>query len=473
MPAEERLDRLQKQLEYYFSRQNLSSDHFLVSQMNSELFVPLPVLAKFPKVKALLLSDPNEEAVVKTLADVCGKSKDLVLDAENSKVRPNFKLARNTILLRNIPSDAPNDRVREFISKFCTSPHQPSNVIKALRADIADNWYVEMEREEDALNVIENIRMAGPEWGTEGSGQYISARLKSESLLKTTSTASRVASPILSASTPPSTVSSRSPLQQQPNLPGIPPQPAQNVMVDPYYEYLAGGNWAGWYDALPPMMGPPPGYYYHHAPPYHAPGFRGSVRGQPYGRGYSPRRRFGPRGGARDDRQYPRNYPIPSTLSSSTSPSDLVSNSPKPSNIPLDEQSRDNTSVGETRPPRRHTPNKPESSKSDVRGESGAGRERREGGRGRGGSTTYREQRAPRGGRGRSNGKYGARDGASSHSNSHFSPILLKDESNFPSLSNTAGETSNGTERASASGLNGFASIVASGLQQPPSSSGK
>jgi hypothetical protein len=44
---------LQQQLEYYFSKENLSRDTYLISQMDSEQYVPIATIANFEQVKKL------------------------------------------------------------------------------------------------------------------------------------------------------------------------------------------------------------------------------------------------------------------------------------------------------------------------------------------------------------------------------------------------------------------------------------
>ena len=44
---------LQQQLEYYFSKENLSRDTYLISQMDSEQYVPIATIANFEQVKRL------------------------------------------------------------------------------------------------------------------------------------------------------------------------------------------------------------------------------------------------------------------------------------------------------------------------------------------------------------------------------------------------------------------------------------
>jgi hypothetical protein len=42
--------RLRKQLEFYFSRENLATDSYLRSQMDNDQYVPIKVVAKFNKI---------------------------------------------------------------------------------------------------------------------------------------------------------------------------------------------------------------------------------------------------------------------------------------------------------------------------------------------------------------------------------------------------------------------------------------
>ena len=52
------LQALQNPIEYYFSRDNLASDPYLVSQMNAQLYVPIATILSFSKIRALT-TDPG------------------------------------------------------------------------------------------------------------------------------------------------------------------------------------------------------------------------------------------------------------------------------------------------------------------------------------------------------------------------------------------------------------------------------
>lgn len=55
LPMEKLKQLLQHQLEYYFSRENLAHDAYLISQMDSDQFVPIATIANFNQIKKLTL----------------------------------------------------------------------------------------------------------------------------------------------------------------------------------------------------------------------------------------------------------------------------------------------------------------------------------------------------------------------------------------------------------------------------------
>jgi la-related protein 4 len=93
-------DALIKQLEYYFSKENLMTDRYLLSQMNSEMYVPIKVIATFKMIKSLTA---DLDLIVSTLKEM----KSVVLDESNTLVRPNLKPHKNVIILRELPSTTP------------------------------------------------------------------------------------------------------------------------------------------------------------------------------------------------------------------------------------------------------------------------------------------------------------------------------------------------------------------------------
>ncbi|CAM9910250.1 unnamed protein product, partial [Ectocarpus fasciculatus] len=163
LDGKELLVALKKQVEFYFSKQNLQSDGFLVSKMNAQMCVPVAVIAQFHKIQQLT-SDTT--LIVESVKDstVCTVTPD--------GIKPSIKQERNTIILREIPSETPQEKIREIFTGDGVAP------IKSIRSDVGDTWFVTMESEDDALTTILALR------GKTFEGKAIKARLKSENLLR-------------------------------------------------------------------------------------------------------------------------------------------------------------------------------------------------------------------------------------------------------------------------------------------------
>ena len=97
---EELRARVQRQIEYYFSRENLLTDAYLMSQMDTDQFVQVATIAGFNQVKKLT----TELDVVR---DAIRRSESLQLDERGDKVRAFFK--RSMLLIRGIPQDTPQE----------------------------------------------------------------------------------------------------------------------------------------------------------------------------------------------------------------------------------------------------------------------------------------------------------------------------------------------------------------------------
>ena len=82
-----------------FSHTALGYSFSLVSQMNSSLFVPIVTIANFKMVKALTTD-------LSLIVDVLRSSKNVIVDETGTMVKPNIKLNRTTLILRELPEDA-------------------------------------------------------------------------------------------------------------------------------------------------------------------------------------------------------------------------------------------------------------------------------------------------------------------------------------------------------------------------------
>ena len=137
-------------MEFYFSGANLQNDAFLVSQMNQQLYVPLVVVAKFKRV--LMLTED-----VALIVESMEQSKVCSMDAEKNMIKPNIKAAaRNTIILRDIPSDTKKEELMALFTdnKKCATPVE-------IRSDVGDTWFIKMESENDAKDTLLHLHHPG------------------------------------------------------------------------------------------------------------------------------------------------------------------------------------------------------------------------------------------------------------------------------------------------------------------------
>lgn len=163
LEGEELLDAIRKQVEYYFSRQNLANDPFLVQHMNNQLYVPIEFIASFKLIKNLTEDVTLIREAIKT-------SKSVILDETQTKLKPDFNLPRNTVILRDIPSTTDVEDVRKIFAN--------DNLPKQIQSQIGDNWFIIFETDDQALLALDQIR------GKEINGHAVHARIKTENILK-------------------------------------------------------------------------------------------------------------------------------------------------------------------------------------------------------------------------------------------------------------------------------------------------
>jgi la-related protein 4 len=159
-------EEIRRQVEYFLSREYLSTDPYLVSQMNSDMYFPITTVATLTTFKVDL------EVLVKTLR----KSTSLSVNDNGTMVKPNFKIQRNTLILRDIPSSTKVEEVQAiFQGEGCPAT-------TGIRPDIGDCWFVTFTSEEDALKALDFVR------GRTFQDAPVKARIKSENLLRSFTT---------------------------------------------------------------------------------------------------------------------------------------------------------------------------------------------------------------------------------------------------------------------------------------------
>ncbi|KAI8375714.1 hypothetical protein EDC96DRAFT_305099 [Choanephora cucurbitarum] len=163
-PIENKTVDLKGQLEYYFSRQNLVNDAWLVSQMDAELYVPISLVANFKRVREWTT---DIELITKTLRE----SSEVTVDETGTKVKPNISVQRKTVILRDVP-ECTEEEIQQLLQDLKAPPTQ------SIKKDIGNMWYFTFENEEDALKLLLSVR------GKSFKDQAIAARMKSEPALR-------------------------------------------------------------------------------------------------------------------------------------------------------------------------------------------------------------------------------------------------------------------------------------------------
>ncbi|XP_008072278.1 la-related protein 4 isoform X2 [Carlito syrichta] len=150
---------LKKQLEFCFSRENLSKDLYLISQMDSDQFIPIWTVANMEEIKKLT-TDPD------LILEVLRSSPMVQVDEKGEKVRPSHK--RCILILREIPETTPIEEVKALFKN--------ENCPKVISCEFAHNssWYVTFQSDTDAQQAFKYLR----EEVKTFQGKPIMARIK-------------------------------------------------------------------------------------------------------------------------------------------------------------------------------------------------------------------------------------------------------------------------------------------------------
>uniref|UniRef100_A0A3B5LBW8 La ribonucleoprotein 4Aa n=1 Tax=Xiphophorus couchianus TaxID=32473 RepID=A0A3B5LBW8_9TELE len=140
-------------------RENLSKDLYLMSQMDSDQFVPIWTIASMEGIKVLTTD-------MELILDVLRSSPMVQVDEKGEKVRPNHK--RCIIILREVPETTPVEEVESLFKN--------ENCPKVISVEFAhnNNWYITFQSDTDAQQAYKYLR----EEVKTFQGKPIMARIK-------------------------------------------------------------------------------------------------------------------------------------------------------------------------------------------------------------------------------------------------------------------------------------------------------
>jgi hypothetical protein len=164
LEGEELIKALVQQVEIIFSRENLMSDYNIVSKMNGDMCVNISVVLESPRISKLTTDASH-------LLTAMRQTNKVILDEATSTVKPSFKLQRNTIIIRDVAPDTPQEDLKNIFDNL-------KDKITSIHSDVGNTWFITFADEDTTTDAFLLSR------GKQFQGKSVQARVKSENLLK-------------------------------------------------------------------------------------------------------------------------------------------------------------------------------------------------------------------------------------------------------------------------------------------------
>lgn len=131
-----------KQVEFYFSEQNLRKDAYLLSQMDENNYVAISTIASFSKMRALT---EDQNLIVESLTS----STVVQLSEDKSKIKPR-EGERKTLILYNLHPNTTQEDIEGLIKQ--------GNFNAFVAPDVNNTWFVTFQSESAATDAIFFLR---------------------------------------------------------------------------------------------------------------------------------------------------------------------------------------------------------------------------------------------------------------------------------------------------------------------------